>query len=241
MLNQYLAQTQELLQYPVSNPPLYSSALLTGFINTARGQLAGMAECIRFMGTLTTAPSVRVYPFSAISLSGSTGIQGILNVRSLWYLVGVGQKFVSSRPFEWFSLYELGKVVPPVGPPAIWAQFGQGANGTIYVSPLPDIAYTQPADCVCFPIPLVDDTTIEAIPYLWTDAVPYYAAYLALMSSQTGARLAQAKEMLNMFNEFVGRARAAATPSIMPTNFAQVPNPMRPNQLGMSSQKGASG
>ncbi len=248
MLNTYLSATQALLQNPVASPPLYASALLTGFINSARGQLAGEAECIRFMGSLTATIGSRVYPFTSITLTAAVGIQGVINARNVWYQVGSGQVLLRPRPFEWFSLYELNTPVPQSGPPQVWSQYGQGAEaqtspnpvggGSLYVSPLPDVAYVMPVDTVCYPIPLVDDTTPEAIPYLWTDAVPYYAAYLALLSSQTGARMQQAQEMLKQYTDFVARARRAATPSVLPTIYPQQPNPVRANQLGVQ-QRGA--
>lgn len=246
MLSTYLSATQALLQNPPANPPLYSTALLTTAINSARGQLAGEAECIRFMGSLTSSIGSRVYPFTSIALTGAVGIQGVINVRSVWYQVGQGQVLLRPRPFEWFSLYQLNTPVPPSGPPKVWAQYGQGAEaqtvpnpiggGSIYVSPLPDIAYVMPVDCVCYPIPLADDTTAEAIPYLWTDAVPYYAAYLALLSSQTGARMQQAQEYFKIYTDFVNRARRAATPSLLPTIYPQQPSPVRANQLGSSGK-----
>ena len=48
MLTEYIARTQKLLQHPVpATNPLYSQADITGYINTARKQLAGEGQCIR--------------------------------------------------------------------------------------------------------------------------------------------------------------------------------------------------
>ena len=44
MLTAYLNATAILLQNPVAPTSLYSTANLTTFINTARGQLAGESE-----------------------------------------------------------------------------------------------------------------------------------------------------------------------------------------------------
>ena len=71
--------------------------------------------------------------------------------------MGTGQLWIRPRPWPWFSLYELSNPVPSQGPPKVWAQYGQGASGTIYISPLPDIAYTVQADCICYPSPLATD------------------------------------------------------------------------------------
>jgi hypothetical protein len=71
----------------------------------------------------------------------------------------------------------------------------------------------------------VNDTTAEAIPYLWTDAVPYFAAYLALLSSQTGARTADADKMMQRYTEFVERAKRAATGDVLPWQYQGQPVP----------------
>ena len=248
MLTSYLSATTSLLQNPAAPAALYSSTLLTTFINSARGQLAGESKSIRFMGSLALSVGVNAYQFSSITLTGAlaVGVQGVLDIETLWYQVGSGMKWVRPRPWPWFARYELSNPVPPSGPPAVWTQFGQGAaaqtsplpvgGGSLYISPLPDQTYTVPIDAVCYPIPLVDDTTPEAIPYLWTDAVPYFAAYLALMSAQTNARIEQAKVMYGLYEEFVQRARRASTPMVLPGIYPQNTNPARANQLGLAGK-----
>jgi hypothetical protein len=251
MLTAYQTATQSLLQNPPAPNALYSPTALQTFINSARGQLAGEAKCIRYMGSLVATEGVNAYSFDVITLTNATsaGIQGVLDVETLWYQVGQGMKWIRPRPWPWFARYELSNPVPSYGPPAVWTQFGQGAaaqvspkpvgGGSLYISPLPDQEYTIPVDAVCYPIPLVDDTTPEAIPYLWTDAVPYFAAYLALMSSQTSARIEQAKTMFGLYAEFVSRARRASTPMTLPGLSPQQQNPTRANQLGQAPQRGA--
>lgn len=238
MLNTYLTRTQQLLQNPPAPTTLYSTADLTSYINVARGQLAGEGECIRFEASLPLVAGQRVYNFSSISLTGSTGIQGVINIRTIWRSVGDGRVFINPRSFEWFSLYHLNSVVPASGEPTDWSQYGQGVTGSIYVDPLPDVAYTMPLDCVCYPIALVDDTTPEAIPYLWSDAIPYFSAYLALLAAQSAARQADAQRMFDRYTMFVNRARRFATPSVQSFIYPQSPNPVVGNQLGYSAPGG---
>ena len=237
MLTQYLIQTKQLLQNPGSPSALYSDTDLTSWVNRARGQLAGDSECIRNMASLTLVSGQRVYPFSAIALgSPSSGIKDVFKVSTAWYQIASGQIWFRPRSFEWFSLYSLNNPVPASGPPKVWSQYGQGVNGTIYIDPLPNFSYVCPIDTVCQPIDLVDDTTVEAIPFPFTDAVPYFAAYLALLSAQAPARQADGDKMLQRYSEFKDRARRYSTPSVLPGLYAQVPNVVRPNQLGMSGQ-----
>lgn len=243
MLNSYLLQVQSLLQSPPAPNPLYSTAVLTAAINEARVQVAGEGQCVPQMGTLTMAAGNNgPYPFSAIAFPTSSAVSGIagpLNVRTLWFRVGTGQKWLRPRSWPWFSLYHLNSPVPQQGPPAVWAQYGQGTNGSLYFN-APDIAYTLSVDTVCVPIPLVDDTTIEAIPPLWQTAVQYYSAYVALLASQTGARMEEADQFFKRYELFIQRARMFATSDVLPGNAPQNPNPVRDNQLGLTGRQGAS-
>ena len=223
---------------------LYSPSNLTGWINTARGQLSGEGECIPNIGTLAVTAGQNVYPFTSIVLSGAqaSAIQGVIKINTAWVQTPSGLIWLRPRPFPWFSLYELNNPVynqpSNYARPKVWSQYGQGVNGTIYLSPVPDINYTLSMDCICYPIPLVDDSTVEAIPYFWTDAVPYFGAYLALLSAQTGGREAYADRMFERYTEFVNRARRFATPNLLPGIYPQTPNITRQNQLGLNQGGG---
>jgi hypothetical protein len=219
MLTAYLNATANLLQNPAAPNPLYSTASLTTYINTARGQLAGEGQCIRFLGQIPTVIGQRQYFSGAITGLG-TSVAGALAVRGLW---NGGNIWVQPETWEEYSLFDLTSTA--VGPPQRWAQYGSGTSAAIFIAPVPDAIYNLEVDCVCYPIPLVDDTTAEAIPYLWTDAVPYYAAYLALLSAQTGARTAEADKMFERYQEFVVRARIGTTPGVLPWQLPQVPVP----------------
>jgi hypothetical protein len=225
-LTAYIDQTNRLLQYPVPTVPLYSTADLTAWINIARGQLAAEGECIRKIGTIAATAGQQSYNFSSIDLGTSsvTGIAGPLYVRRINYSVGNGQILMDNSSWEWFDQFYLNQVVPQSGNPEIWSQYGQGTTGSLYVYPVPDQAYTLNCDCNCYPIPLVDNSTVEAIPYLWTDAVPYFAAYLALLSAQSGVRQGQGDQMLARYRDFVARARGGATPPINRYLYEQGPD-----------------
>ena len=140
------------------------------------------------------------------------------------------------------------------GPPAHWAQYAQGsatpvsgssATGSFFIWPPPDNIYTLNCDCECYPITLANDSTVEAIPFLWTDAVPFFAAYYAFLTSQTGARYGDADRMYNYYKEFLSRARSAANPDVLTSQYEQAPDPTIINKLGVSqrgqSQNGGAG
>jgi hypothetical protein len=244
VLTSYEEATARLLQNPSAPTPLYATTDLDAYINVARGQLSGEAECIVAVGTLALTQGVQVYPFSSIvypSASSVSGIQGPLNIRQAWRVVGSGQTWITPRPWPWFSLYELSNPAPAQGPPVVWSQYGQGVNGTIYVSPVPDQSYTLNVDVPSYPITLVDDTTVEAIPYAFTDAVPFFAAYYALLAAQSTARQADADRMLQRYTQFVQRARSMANPSVLPFIYSQTGNPVSANQLGTQGQSASAG
>lgn len=223
----YLKQTILLiadLKQQVSNP-----ANLISYVNIARRQLAGESESVRVMGSLPLVAGTQTYAFSTVTLPGS-GLGSVLNARMIWVVVGGGQAWVTPRGFEYFGLYFLNKVVPLTGLPTDWAQFGQGVNGTLYFYPIPDNAYTVKLDTVCLPIDLALDTDVEAIPSPWTDAIPYYAAYLAYSDAQ---RPEEAQTMFARYEQFVSRARRFATPSVLSGQYEQQSNPVRTNQLGL--------
>jgi len=249
LLTSYLQQTRSLLQLPgTQSTSLYTDADLTRWINISRGQVAGEGECIRVIGTISTVVAQRPYRFQDVNVgvAATTGVQGIINVGSMSYVVGSGELWMTPRPWPWFTLYELNTAVPSSGPPKQWAQFGQGAapsgvantqvgGGNFYVSPLPDDIYQLNCNSVCYPIPLVDDTTAEALPYLWTDAVPFFAAYFALMSAQTNARMADAAQMYKgHYNEFMSRARRQANPDVNTWMYRQAGDPAQGVKMGVA-------
>lgn len=232
MLDIYLAQFTSLIQAPNSPVPLISNTAATGYINTARNQVAGEGECIRSYASLAVVAGTQQYAFSAITFPvGTAGIQGVANVRLANYALGNGSVYIRPRSWEWFHLYYLCNQQTAAAP-EVFAQFGQGENGTLWFN-LPDINYNVSLDTVCYPIPLVTDSTVEAIPYPWTDAVPYYAAWLGMMNEQ---RQGDADRMMQRFKDLMARARLMSNPSVMPSNYAQQPDQFAQNRFGTVSR-----
>jgi hypothetical protein len=243
VLNTYITQTQRLLQNPAPATGLYSTASVTDYVNVARKQLAGEAACIRVIGTIPTVDGQRSYSFGNINLGGATGVAGVFNVRRINYGVGDGQAFVTPRPWEWFDQYCLNNPVPfnndPQSSgsryPQTWSQYGQGGgapsggssqSGSFYIDPIPDGVYTLYCDCACFPVTLADDSTPEAIPFIFTDAVPFLAAWYALLSTQTQARRADAEAYYGYYQTFLERARKIATPAVLAPQYEQASDPV---------------
>lgn len=258
MLAQYLANVQNLLQLPGAPASLYSTPNLTLWLNIARGQIAGESRCIRVLGTIQTIVGQRAYNFSSINTGtvSTTGIQGVIAMENMLYGVGTGMKWVKNKAWPWFLYYRMNNPAPVTGYPTEWTQFtpgsaGQGSitgvgtgtmgSGNFYLDPPPDQVYTLTCDCIGYPQALASDTDVEALTYLWTDAVPYFAAYLALMSAQTGERMQQAQAMKQLYEEFVQRARSFANPAVNRYLYDQSGDPFMANRLGVQTRGGAGG
>lgn len=235
MLDSYVTRTQQLLQNPQAPTSLYDETDIVEWINIARGQVAGEGECIRQIGTVSTVAGTQAYDFADITIanSGTNGIDGVLHVRRITYTVASGQRQITARSWEWFDYYVLNDPVPQASYPKVWSQYAQGAapgatgtqlGGSFYINK-PDIAYMLNCDCVCYPAALTDDTDPEPLPYQWTDAVPFFAAYFALLSAQNNARLADAERYFNHYQTFVERARKAANPSVNRWQYQQAGDP----------------
>lgn len=246
MLNTYITQTQRLLQNPAPATGLYSPTAVTDYINIARKQLAGESECIRVIGTIPTVNAQRSYSFASINLGSPAGVDGVFNVRRINFATGDGQQYVTPRAWEWFDQYCMNNPVPLSGDPGSrfpkrWSQYGQGGgapsggsaqSGSFYVDPIPDDVYTLYCDCVCYPTTLLDDTTPEAIPFIFTDAVPFFAAWYALLSNQTQARRADAEAYYSYYQEFLARARRIANPSVLGWQYEQSSDPAQQGKAG---------
>ena len=233
--DQYLQRTQLLLNDPKMER--YNLFDLLTYVNIGRGQVAGEGECIRQYGQLAAGPGANQYPFSLITIPvAAAGLGGFNHVRAITYQIASGSLRVTAREWEWFNNYVISQAVPFVGPPKWWAQFGQGAAGTLFVNYL-DFTYTLNLDLVCFPADLVGFGDPDAVPYAWSDAVPYYAAYLAKLTRPEDEQ--GAERMLQLYQLHMERARRFATPAVLPHQYAQAPDPTLPAKLGIAPKREA--
>jgi hypothetical protein len=237
MLNSYLQRTQLLLSDPKMER--YNLFDLTDYVNQARFQVAAEGRCIRSYASLALVALQRSYPFSAVT-GLQAGVSSIYHIRQAWLQIpGTnGQVQMFSRPFDWFGLFALNNAVPPDGQPERWTQYGQGAAGSIFVDPLPDLPYTLTVDALGMPATLTSDASPEAIPDIWTLAVPFYAAWWALQGAAQGDA---ADKMMQRYQEQLMLARAAATPDLTPESWSQAPDAEQTNRLGVQTTRSAGG
>lgn len=217
----YRFQTQRLLMDKIQAQ--YNVGDLDDYINTARVQIALATESIRQPASFDTVAGQQQYLFSDMAFTAApsipAGLGAVCNVRGANVLVpglNGGRKRLETRAWNWFSLFYLDVPVPPTGMPTIFARLQPGVNGTIWVAPIPNIPYTIAVDAVSTPAPLNSDSDPEALSVPWTDAVPYYAAYLALLSSHD---VDAAMAMFAEYQKFEQRGTQLTTPSRLPANY----------------------
>jgi hypothetical protein len=145
--------------------------------------------------------------------AGVNAIHGVLSISASW---GSTRPMLKQRTWTDFQAKWRSWSNGWLNNPIVWSQYGQGSGGTVYLAPIPSQPFNMDWDTYCTPLPLVDDTTPEAIPYPWTDCVKYYAAYLALDNAQ---RAPDADRMLAGYDRCLRIARAHSTPPFIPEPY----------------------
>lgn len=229
MLNQYIQETQELLNDQQGQ--LFKPAAVTRWVNKSRRRIAAVSGCIRVVPPGTqTHPQQEVYPFSDwISLVQGIipGTQSILACRSLAVSIGpMGWKPVWTR-IVWTDFQARFRVYNKtfygtITEPGCWSQYGLGEAGALYLAPIPAQSNPMEVDLTLVPAPLVDDDDPEPIPYPWNDAVPYWAATLALLAQQ---RREDAQAMSILFNADLPMCASVVCPQMIQSPY--LPGTMR--------------
>lgn len=93
--------------------------------------------------------------------------------------------------------------------PTVFSQRGQGADASLFCYPVPSQNLQAELDLFCLPQDLTTDEDDEALPAPWTEAVPWYAAFLCYTELQN---LNSARSMLELFDRHVTRYSTAARP-----------------------------
>lgn len=176
-------------------------------IATVTGPGSGASVTIQPGPINTLNQGQEVYPFSSIYLGLNPGIESIFGIQSVSIIYA---NYRYSLPRYSFSVYQAMIRQFPFSYeyiPTFCSQYGQGANGSIYMYPLPSQTYQWEADCYCLPQDLVTNNSYEAIPDPWTDAISYFAAHLSYLEIQN---YNTAKMYLDLFDRELGIYSRAA-------------------------------
>lgn len=165
-------------------------------------------------------PSQEVYNFSDLPVtSWWPGIDYVYALRTNPTIIYSNYRF--GIPCYAFSEYQTKVRNFPLQyqwVPSICAQFGQGADGSIYAYPLPSQIYQWEWDCLCSPSDLIDNQSYDALPHPWAQSVAYYATHLAYLNFQN---LNAAEYYMKLYENSVVRRSQAARPSRVVTSFGR--------------------
>jgi hypothetical protein len=125
-----------------------------------------------------------VYPFSGVDLTGNPGVQSVYCVMGVSIIYANYRYSLPVYPFSAYQAYIRQYPFQYQYVPTFASQYGQGANGSFYVFPLPSQTYQYELDCLCIPQDLTAALSFEALPDPWTDAVAYLACAHGMMSIQ---------------------------------------------------------
>ena len=199
----------------------YGSPLsLTTLINKARNKVAASSQCLRVLipnASFSTTASQNLYTFSALnSYLSTTGVSQIMGIYSVAVSQGTIKPVLDYLPWQAMQAYMLSYNNQYTGYCEAWSQYGFGTSGSLYVWPIPSGAFPTDIDTYCLPTPLVNTTDVCAIPYPWTDAVAYYAAYWALSNAQ---RRDDAKAMKEEYLDNLRWGRSVVQAPVIPSMY----------------------
>lgn len=158
-----------------------------------------------------TIPGVERYPYIGFFnnfLQGQyEGVESVMDTIACsvnWG--GTTRPSLDWFPWDEFQAYCRAYAVLNMSYPAIWSVFNDGPQGEIWLFPVPSQYNEIELDVTCLPKDLIDDTTYDAIPAAFQEALKYGAAAIAFESS---GRFAQAQVMEDRFADNLGIARTA--------------------------------
>lgn len=185
---------------------------------TVAGNGAGAAVAVTLTPHLTTAAGRELYTFqeAATILGNVPGLRGIIGIQGISVSWGSLRPTLSHISFSDMQAYLRAQSIGQMNFPSIWAQYGQGEHGSLYLWPRPAQVAQMEWDCYCSVTDLVDDTSVDLIPYPWDEACPFYAAHLAFLFSQ---RFDDARLMLAEFTRRGMLARSNTSPTIRPSMY----------------------
>ncbi len=143
------------------------------------------ATLMPFAQTTADQEVYRFTDFNPLILGSSaiTGASQILTINSIAISWGSMKPTLRYRPWGEFQAYYRAYNVAAQGYPRIWSQYQRGTQGSFYLWPVPSQAAQMDLDCTCLPSDLGFESNddVDAIPYPWSNAVPYKAAEVAVL------------------------------------------------------------
>lgn len=197
-----------------------------GYVATPTITITGNGTGAAAMAALTThtvaMAGQEVYPIAAIASTLSTltpGLGDLLGVQSISVFWGGALKPVlARRDFSWLQMYGRSGSMLYQSNPRVWAPYGQGATGSIYLWPVPVQTMGMEVDCYFSVLDLSDTQPVDLIPEPWNEAVAFYAASKAFYNAQ---RFDDARTMMTEHTRLMTEARSAVTTDTIPDPYGE--------------------
>lgn len=174
----------------------------SGYVNVTLTLEGGGGTGAELEWTLTpfisTVANQEVYRFQDYNQLLPQGLREILAIQNISISWGGIKPTMRHLDFSAFQAYLRAYNTQSTNWPAVWAQYGQGVQGSVYLNPIPSQQMQMEWDTYCLPDDLQTDTDPEFIPYPFSHAVPYYAAWWASIPVNT--------DMANYFDQLYKRA-----------------------------------
>jgi hypothetical protein len=197
----YLDDLRRLLHDPTDQ--YWSAVDKTAYINKAIQRRDLETGANRQLIPFTLSANVDTYSFSNLGQAQVFDVVGI-------NLIYVAQRIVLDR----LSFTRLNAWIRQwsgqIGPPSAFCRYGP--NQVIF-GPVPSLGYETEWDCSIYAVPLVNLTDTDPLPYPYTNAVPYYAAFWAKLNER---QYDEAEGFKRQYDEQINAAvnsRVAQTPS----------------------------
>lgn len=166
-----------------------------------------------------TISGVEKYPFKYANpyvQAANAGVDKIIDVVNLSVSWGGIRPAMNFVPFEDLQAYYRSYNVGMFSYPFCWSTDGDGVNANVWLFPAPSVGPSTQVPggqgemewlTTCIPKVLNNDNDPEALPENFTDAVPFFAAFLCLIGAQ---RFGAAQIHLNHFTDFLGIDRVSS-------------------------------
>ncbi len=122
-----------------------------------------------------------VYPFSSVDLTAYPGVESVYWVRKCSIIFSNSRYTVRMYSFSTYNAQIRTYPFSYQFTSFFASQYGRGVGGSFFLYPIPSQPYQMEWDCQCLPSDLVDDSSPEALPEPFTDAVAWYAAHLGMV------------------------------------------------------------
>lgn len=173
-LSGYITQTRRLLHDVNAN--FWTDAELTDYINDGRNTLVRDTGCNRVLQSHTAPASVETISFSALPQGDKT--IDVINVNLYWGNSRIPLYYLAWTDFNAQLRYWQNYT----GRPIAYSMYGAKQ---LYIGPSPDQSYVMEFDTVVEVDPMVNGSDVETLPAPFTEAIPFFAAYMAKYQEQS--------------------------------------------------------